>query len=94
MTIIDFIATWPIIWKIIGGIILAVWAFEIFLLPFKCNVFFARFKKLCEHVERIVNLSGATAGNTEGIKEISLLFRLMATAKKKDNSSTEEANND
>ena len=90
MTIIDFVATWPIFWKIIGGIILAVWAFEIFLLPFKCNVFFARFKKLCEHIERIANLSSATAANAEGIKEISLLFRLMATAKKKD--SKEEYN--
>ena len=92
MTIIDFVATWPIIWKIISGIILAVWAFEMFLLPFKCNVFFARFKKLYEHVERIANLSGATAANTEGIKEISLLFRLMATAKKKDGK--ESGNND
>lgn len=92
MTIIDFIATWPIIWKIIGGIILAVWTFEMFLLPFKGNVFFARFKNLCENIERIANLSGATATNTDGIKEISLLFRLMATAKKKDGK--ESGNND
>lgn len=41
--------------KVIFAIIFIVWAFEVFLLPFKLNRYFTRHKELCSRMERIEN---------------------------------------
>lgn len=41
--------------KVIFSIVVFVWVFEVFLLPFKLNRYFTRHKELCNRMERIEN---------------------------------------
>lgn len=62
--------------KVIFAIIFAVWAFEVFFLPFKLNRYFTRHKELCSRMERIENFLRDICFDSKNLQSIEKFSKL------------------
>lgn len=62
--------------KVICAIIFVVWAFEVFLLPFKLNRYFTRHKELCSRMERIENFLREICSDSKNLQSIEKFSKL------------------
>lgn len=62
--------------KVIFAIIFIVWAFEVFLLPFKLNRYFTRHKELCSRMERIENFLRDISSDSKNLQSIEKFSKL------------------
>lgn len=62
--------------KVIFAIIFIVWAFEVFLLPFKLNRYFTRHKELCNRMERIENFLREICSDSKNLQSIEKFSKL------------------
>lgn len=62
--------------KVIFAIIFIVWAFEVFLLPFKLNRYFTRHKELCNRMERIENFLREICSDSKNLQNIEKFSKL------------------
>lgn len=89
MYFFDLIFRTPILSEIVQLAII-VWAFEVFLLPFKLNRLFTRKK---QHMERMENLMQSVSKDTQQLEDIDrfskVIFALLNKHFRQDNSDTE-----
>lgn len=62
--------------KVICAIVFIVWAFEVFLLPFKLNRYFTRHKELCNRMERIENFLREICCDSKNLQSIEKFSKL------------------
>lgn len=86
MTIIDMFLLLPLWARIIIAIPLIIWAIEAFLLPFKFNVWYHKYKDATDLLKAILDVSKANTKEFEDTQRIvSLLLGLLgAQSKTKD----------
>lgn len=85
MTLFEWFISLPLLLRIIIGIPIAIFAVESFIMPFKFNLWYNRYKDTLKLLESILEASKANTKNLKDTQQvISLILGLYGSKNKKD----------